>query len=206
MGCHSAYAREYLIRLHHYKPPLSIYVSVRVNEQWLSFEPESRAVISLSPNTPTSSNDAKTCLVMLEHEPFEEYEKKKWNKEDLKKDGCSNVYVFRWRQYFTIERWGGGVVGSFRWVGMRVCVDLRVRLCFSVIFFLKGNGLLTCNSESVCLSVNHSLMSCRLWEGSGIIKHFQWVPRREMTGCVKFFIISKNKKPASPLTGNFNQL
>lgn len=76
MGCHSAYAREYLIRLHHYKSPLSIYVSVRVNEQWLSFEPESRAVISLSPNTPTSSNDAKTCLVMLEHEPFEEYEKK----------------------------------------------------------------------------------------------------------------------------------
>lgn len=82
--------------------------------------------------------------------------KKKWNKEDLKKDGCSNVYVFRWRQYFTIERWGGGVVGSFRWVGIRVwgsaCVDPRVRLCFSVIFFLKGNGLLTCNSESVCLS------------------------------------------------------
>lgn len=74
--------------------------------------------------------------------------KKKWNKEDLKKDGCSNVYVFRWRQYFTIERWGwGGVVGSFSLGG-----DPRVRLCFSVIFFLKGNGLLTCNSESVCLS------------------------------------------------------
>lgn len=36
-----------------------------------SFEPESRAVISLSSNTPTSSNDAKTCLVA--HKPFEEY-------------------------------------------------------------------------------------------------------------------------------------
>lgn len=57
--------------------PLSIYVSFRVNEQWLSFEPESRAVISLPSNTPTGSNDAKTCLAMPEHEPFEDYEEKK---------------------------------------------------------------------------------------------------------------------------------
>lgn len=78
MLCHLTCAGEYLIRLHHYKPPrLSIYVSFRVNEQWLSFEPESRAVISLPSNTPTSSNDAKTCLAMPEHEPFEECEEKK---------------------------------------------------------------------------------------------------------------------------------
>lgn len=77
MSCHLACVGEYLIRLHHYKPPLSIYVSFRVNEQWLSFEPESRAVISLPSNTPTGSNDAKTCLAMPEHEPFEDYEEKK---------------------------------------------------------------------------------------------------------------------------------
>lgn len=130
--------------------------------------------------------------------------KKKWNKEDLKKDGCSNVYVFRWRQYFTIERWGGGVVGSFHWVGIRVCGSARAPV-FQCYFLFKGEWAFNMQLR-ICLSVNHSLMSCRLWEGSGIIKHFQWVPRREMTGCVKFFIISKNKKPASPLTGNFNQL
>lgn len=57
-------------------PYLSIYVSIRVNEQWFSFEPESRAVISLSSNTPTGSNDAKTWLAMPAHKPFEEHEKK----------------------------------------------------------------------------------------------------------------------------------
>lgn len=128
--------------------------------------------------------------------------KKKWNKEDLKKDGCSNVYVFRWRQYFTIERWGGGI---FSLGGdARVCGSARAPV-FQCYFLFKGEWAFNMQLR-ICLSVNHSLMSCRLWEGSGIIKHFQWVPRREMTGCVKFFIISKNKKPASPLTGNFNQL
>lgn len=83
MSCHLACVGEYLTRLHDYTPTqthLSIYVSIWVNEQWLSFEPESRAVISLSSDTPTSSNDAKTCLAMPEHELFEEYEKKKLNK------------------------------------------------------------------------------------------------------------------------------
>lgn len=61
------------------RPP-SIGASIRVNEKWLSFEPESRAVISPSSNTPTSSNDAKACRAMPEHEPFEECGGKKKEK------------------------------------------------------------------------------------------------------------------------------
>lgn len=77
MSCRLACAGDCLIRLHLYKPPYQSMYLFGVNEQWFSFEPESRAVISLSSNTPTSSNDAKICLAMPAHKLFEEYEKKK---------------------------------------------------------------------------------------------------------------------------------
>ncbi len=73
------------------------------------------------------------------------------------------------------------------------------------IFILKREWAFNMQLR-IRLSVNRSLMSCcfcSLWEGLGIIKHLQWVPRRQMTGSRKFFIINK-KESASPLTGNFN--
>lgn len=59
MSCHLARVGGISDKATSLQTPPSIYVSIRVNEQWLSFEPESRAVIRLSSNTPTSSNDAK---------------------------------------------------------------------------------------------------------------------------------------------------
>lgn len=93
-----------------------------------------------------------------------------------------------------LQRDGGGG-GTALWACVSVCFHFKAEWAFNMQLWL-------------CLSVNRSLMSCywcSLWEGLGIIKHFQWVPRRKMTGSLTFFIINK-KEAAAPLSKDFNQL
>ncbi len=98
------------------------------------------------------------------------------------------------------------MMGSFRGGLMCVCVCMCEREPVFQFYFHFKEELAFNMQLRISLSVNRPLMSCcfcSLWEGLGIIKHFQWVPRRKMTGSLKFFIINK-KESASPLTGNFN--
>lgn len=66
--------------------------------------------------------------------------------------------------------------------GVMICV-------FELYFHFKAEWAFNMQLR-ICLSVNRSLMSCcfcSLWEGSGIIKHFQWVPRRQDDWIPKVF-------------------
>lgn len=156
---------DYLMRLHHYKPPhLSICISIRVNEQWLSFEPESQAVISLSSNTPTSSNDAKNMPGYACAQAVWRVwkKKKKWNKKDLKKDGCRKRVCLQVDVVF--HRWEmRRMMGYFHVAVMCVCVCVAV---FHFYFHFKEEWAFNMQLRN-CLSVKHSLMSCcfcSLWE------------------------------------------
>lgn len=105
----------------------------------------------------------KTCPAMPAHKPFEEYgRRKKWNKKDLKKDGCRKRVCLQVDVVF--HRWEmRRMMGYFHVAVMCVCVCVAV---FHFYFHFKEEWAFNMQLRN-CLSVKHSLMSCcfcSLWE------------------------------------------
>lgn len=114
----------------------------RVNERRLPFEPESRAIISLSSNMPTSANDGRICgggehdcpclhVCCLKMVAGKIINSQKEKKNDSKKWLQHHGHVDEVTHQSEDDDVGGGMYFDF---------------------ILGSSGLLTCNSESVCLS------------------------------------------------------
>lgn len=153
----------------------------RVNERRLPFEPESRAIISLSSNMPTSANDGRICgggehdcpclhVCCLKMVAGKIINSQKEKKNDSKKWLQHHGHVDEVTHQSEDDDVGGGHVFWF-YTGEQWAFNMQLR---------------------ICMSVSPSLMSCCFCSLSGgrpIIRHARRVPRRRTTGYLMFLII-----------------
>lgn len=174
-----------------------------VNERLLLFEPESRAIISLSSNTPSSSNDGGRERGggaggwLWPREPFEDG----WG-EIIKNSSSSssNNDGKKWTQQYGRVSPVDEVTHRSEVRTMRWGVLMQVR----VLGFPFGKEWAFNMQLRICLSVWPSLMSCcfcSLSGGWGIIRHARRVPGRKTTGYLMFSIIRENGR-ASPVAAD----